>query len=146
MSAKQKQKKNGIKVKLYSEYPFPNRNKIKLDKFQENAIAFFKVNPNSLFKEVESLHNKTILRVAVADKLIAQTCVDCHNSYPGTPRSNWQLGDVRGVLEVEIPMSMISKLNYTTKINTLIYLILFSLIILLSVYFCIKALKNRDID
>ena len=35
----------------------------------------------------------------------AQACVDCHNSWPGTPKNDWQLGDVRGVLEVVTPIT-----------------------------------------
>ena len=36
----------------------------------------------------------------MADKMAAQGCVNCHNAHPQTPKNDWKLGDVRGVLEV----------------------------------------------
>jgi len=32
-------------------------------------------------------------------------CVNCHNTYPQTPIDGWQVGDVRGILEVTMPMA-----------------------------------------
>ena len=32
--------------------------------------------------------------------MVADACVNCHNSHPLTPRKGWKLGDVRGALEV----------------------------------------------
>jgi len=33
-----------------------------------------------------------------------QSCIKCHNTHPQTPKSDWELGDVRGVLEVILPV------------------------------------------
>ena len=33
--------------------------------------------------------------------MVAEACVNCHNTHPQTPRKGWKLGDVRGVLEVD---------------------------------------------
>ena len=44
------------------------------------------------------------MRVAIADNLTEQACVDCHNSHSDTPKNDWKLGDVRGVLEVVVPI------------------------------------------
>ena len=41
-----------------------------------------------------------MVRTAVADTMSAQSCVTCHNSDPNSPKKDWKLGDVRGVLEV----------------------------------------------
>ncbi|MCZ6889067.1 MAG: response regulator, partial [Gammaproteobacteria bacterium] len=32
------------------------------------------------------------------------SCVACHNSHPDTPRNDWKEGDVRGVVEVVVPL------------------------------------------
>ena len=42
-----------------------------------------------------------MVRVALADRMVADACVNCHNSHPESPKTDWKLGDVRGVLEVE---------------------------------------------
>ncbi len=31
-------------------------------------------------------------------------CVDCHNTHPDSPKVDWSVGDVRGVLEVITPL------------------------------------------
>ena len=46
----------------------------------------------------------TVLRVAIADRMVAKVCVDCHNSHPQTPKNDWKIGDVRGVLELITPI------------------------------------------
>ena len=87
-------------VNLYSEYPFPNRADRQLDPFQQAAWDFLVENPTETFSRNEERDGQQIVRVAIADTMIAQGCVNCHNSHPDTPKSDWQLGDVRGVLEV----------------------------------------------
>ena len=39
-------------------------------------------------------------------------CVSCHNTHPDSPKTNWKLGDVRGVLEIIRPLdSIIAQIN-----------------------------------
>jgi adenylate cyclase len=33
-----------------------------------------------------------------------ESCVLCHNTHPDTPRRDWKVGDVRGVLELIRPL------------------------------------------
>jgi methyl-accepting chemotaxis protein len=93
-------KEEGTSLKLYSPLPFPNRKDRVLDKFGEEAWAFLKNNPDKAFHRVESSEGKTVVRVALADKLVAPACVNCHNTLATSPKKDWKLGDVRGVLEV----------------------------------------------
>lgn len=32
-------------------------------------------------------------------------CVTCHNTHPQSPKTDWQVGDLRGVLEITLPLS-----------------------------------------
>ncbi len=98
-------KDKGTTVKLYSAYPFPNRKSRVLDEFQSSAWTFLNKNPDGVYvKEVER-DGKYIMRVAVADKMVAQGCVNCHNAHPDTPKNGWKLGDVRGILEINSDIS-----------------------------------------
>ena len=92
--------KDGTKVSLYSAFPFPNRKQRVLTPFEQEAWEFLSNNPKEKFAREESTEAGTVLRVAVADTMSAQVCVSCHNTHPDTPKQDWQLGDVRGVLEV----------------------------------------------
>jgi methyl-accepting chemotaxis protein len=87
-------------VALYSPYPFPDRKGRQLDDFQRAAWDFLIANPKATFSRGEMRGNKQVVRMAVADIMSAQSCIDCHNSDPRSPKQDWKLGDVRGVLEV----------------------------------------------
>jgi methyl-accepting chemotaxis protein len=92
--------KDDVTLSLYSKYPFPNRKDRKLDEFQQEAWDALTANPKATFSRGEERNGKQIVRVAVADTMVAQSCVDCHNSVAGSPKTDWKVGDVRGVLEV----------------------------------------------
>ncbi len=92
--------KEDTTVSLYSAYPFPLRKDRVLDDFQSEAWAFLSENPDGVFKREETLGDKRVMRVAMADTMSAEGCVNCHNGRADTPKADWKLGDVRGVLEV----------------------------------------------
>jgi len=90
----------GTTLHLYSAYPFPNRTERALDDFQRDAWEFLQSNPSETFHREEVREGKHVVRVAVADRMVADGCVKCHNAHPDTPKTGWKIGDVRGVLEV----------------------------------------------
>jgi methyl-accepting chemotaxis protein len=87
-------------INLYSKYPFPNRRDRQLDPFQQEAWDFLTRNPKASFARNEWHDGHNIVRVAVADIMTGQACVTCHNTRADSPKKDWKLGDVRGVLEV----------------------------------------------
>ena len=92
---------NGTGISLYSDYPFPNRSSRELDEFQTEAWAYLTQNPDESFVRQETDANGDLLvRVAVADRMTVQACVTCHNNRADTPKNDWAIGDVRGILEV----------------------------------------------
>ncbi len=93
-------KSKGTSLNLFSKYPFPNRANRRLDAFQARAWDYLKANPDNSYREEQRVDGRQVLRVAIADKMVADACVNCHNSHPQTPKSDWVLGEVRGVLEV----------------------------------------------
>lgn len=97
--------KEDTSINLYSAYPFPNRKERKMDDFQQKAWNYLKKNPNSKYVRLQEVNGDPILRVAIADKMVAKACVDCHNSRADTPKTGWKLNDVRGVLEVSTNIS-----------------------------------------
>lgn len=89
-----------VAVELYSALPFPWRAaERQLDAFQREAIEVLALHPDKPFIRTETIDGVQVLRYAVADRL-KESCVACHNTYPGTPKTDWSAGDVRGVLEV----------------------------------------------
>ena len=95
----------GTQVRLYSEKPFPWRvQERQLDDFQRQALHHLKEKPDVPFVREEVLNGERVLRYAQADRMTLR-CVACHNSYPSSPRTDWKTGDVRGALEVVLPVS-----------------------------------------
>jgi len=92
--------KSDLNVSLYSAFPFDNRKGRVLSDFQQQAWDFLTANPDDVFSRRETLDGKEIVRVAISDKMVAKGCVACHNSRADSPKTDWKLGDVRGVLEV----------------------------------------------
>ncbi|WP_415892115.1 ATP-binding protein [Neptuniibacter sp. PT8_73] len=92
----------GTQIKLYSFYPFPNRAERQLDEFAIQAWHYLKDNPQSEYiKVLKNEAGARVVRVAIADTLVADACVRCHNSHAFSPKVDWKLGDVRGILEVD---------------------------------------------
>ena len=95
---------DGGRTRLYSKFPFPYPDRSGLsDQFAKDAWAALTKQPDQPFQRIESNNGQPLLRYAIADKM-RKSCVDCHNSHPDTPKSDWQEDDVRGVLEVALPL------------------------------------------
>jgi methyl-accepting chemotaxis protein len=84
---------------LYSNYPYSGRKDRVLDDFQKEAVTFLSANPKGTFSRNDVREGNRVVRTAVADTM-GQSCVNCHNSDPNSPKKDWKLGDVRGVFEV----------------------------------------------
>jgi hypothetical protein len=95
---------SGVFLKLYSAFPFPNRKDRVLDGFMREAVERLAKNPKEVFVRMEDVNGKPMVRVAIADPMVKQACIDCHNSHPLSPKQDWKLGDVRGILEVDKPL------------------------------------------
>src|SRR5262249_38881186 len=50
--------------------------------------------------QYEQRDGKNFVRVAAADTMVTQACVTCHNTTAGSPKTDWKVGDVRGVVEI----------------------------------------------
>ncbi len=46
----------------------------------------------------------------VAPVMMGETCVNCHNSHPESPKHDWKVGDVRGIQEVIVDQPIASNL------------------------------------
>lgn len=135
--------KDNIEIKLYSNYPFPHRKDRVLSDFQKESLSYLVNNPNQIYSKINSINNQEILNVAVADIFFDQTCVNCHNTRLDSPKTNWKLGDVRGIIKVSAPLQ---KSLYLSNDEVLILIIvLMSIILLLGVHYSvISILKSKE--
>jgi PAS domain S-box-containing protein len=99
------QQNEAFRLRTYSDQPFPWREAgRRLDGFQIDALAALTANPDRPFARIESVDSVPMLRYAIADRMQAG-CVACHNRYPGSPKTDWMVGDLRGAIEIQRPMA-----------------------------------------
>ena len=94
----------GTVVRLYSQYPFPHRAPTEsYDAFEKNALEHLVSNPEEPMYSLEEYKGRLSMRYVAAD-VMGEACVTCHNSHPETPKNDWSVGDVRGGIEVIVPV------------------------------------------
>ncbi|QGX98935.1 DUF3365 domain-containing protein [Roseovarius faecimaris] len=129
-------------VELYSPFPFPNRATRQLDSFSEEAWDYLSANPESHLIRSEVVGDQTFLRVAVADTLSSEVCVACHNTAADTPKDDWKLGDVRGVLEVRQNVTDVLASTATLKIELIVAMMIAGFALLGAVLYVTKTITN----
>ena len=135
------QQEEGSLTHYFSDLPFPWRaSQRQLDKFQMDALEALRQNPDQPFIREEVRDGRSVVRLALAD-LMQESCVSCHNKYPGSPYTQWKVGDVRGALEVSMPiyptlLSSDSLINFT--LGTL------TLVAMLGLFLFWRALSSAD--
>lgn len=130
--------KDGVQIKLYSAYPFPNRQSRVLDQFQLDSWRFLSENPNKIYSRTATVDGKEVLKVAIADKMVADACVSCHNTRLDTPKNDWKLGDVRGVLEVTSDLEHAIALGQMTAFKIVMLLMAIFLVVLGAMFYQFK--------
>ncbi len=95
----------GTTTRIYSNFPYPwNKTGGAKDQFERDALTALVQSPDKPFYRVEGYGDERILRFAKAD-LMHESCVACHNSSSDSPKHNWKVGDVAGVLSIAVPLS-----------------------------------------
>lgn len=132
----------GTQVRLYSDQPFPWRvAERSLDDFQKQALQHLKAKPDQPFVREEVLNGVRVLRFAQADRMLP-ACVGCHNSYPGSPRTDWKNGDVRGALEVMLPITQWQLASTGVLNRTFAVLLTLLFCGLLLIWFSIRRIRT----
>ncbi|MBV1876602.1 MAG: DUF3365 domain-containing protein [Pseudomonadales bacterium] len=141
------QRVEGAKVKLYSRYPFPWREASGglRDQFAEQAWQRLNAIPEDSYFEFIQKSEGLSLRFAKAD-VLKPGCVGCHNLHPDTPKNDWRAGDVRGVLEVDLPLDglFVASLSELTE-SFMAYcgILLLVLLLILKIVGDLRAVSRR---
>jgi hypothetical protein len=95
---------SGVQVRVYSDYPFRSRDDGgPHDDFERDALVRLRQDATQPVYSFEDYQGRPVLRYATA-RLMTTSCLDCHNTHPDSPKTDWQEGDVRGVLEIIRPL------------------------------------------
>jgi adenylate cyclase len=92
--------RNGsAKYRFVSDFPFKGRVAHPLDGFEQDAIRALRHDPEASVIDSEGSIFDRQVRVATPVRM-GPVCVACHNTHPDSPKTDWKVGDVRGIQEV----------------------------------------------
>jgi eukaryotic-like serine/threonine-protein kinase len=95
---------SGMQVRVYSRYPWPGRKDGgPKDEFEQRALDWLEQKPDEPFREFTSVGGQRSLVYATARKM-ELSCVKCHNASDRSPKKDWKVGDVVGVLKIVRPL------------------------------------------
>ena len=95
------EQQQNITYRFVSDYPFKDRPVHALDSFETDALSTLRQNPDQQLAQVSATVFSDQVRL-IAPVIMGQACVTCHNSHPESPKTDWKVGDVRGIQEVAI--------------------------------------------
>lgn len=107
-----------ISIQLTSPYPFASRADRHLDQFQQDAWNYFQTSDSDHYSVLEKKAGRMVFRSAAPDRMSQQVCVDCHNRHADSPMRNWEVGDVRGIIEVSLDVT--EQFNGGRKTQTIV--------------------------
>ena len=92
-------------MRQYSDFPYPWRTDGGArDDFERAALLRLRQSKGrETAHEFSEIDGQRVVRYAQA-RIMQRTCVECHNTHPRSPRKDWQVGDVRGVLVLIRPL------------------------------------------
>lgn len=131
----------GYQVRLYSDKPFPWRHDTELDEFEKAALKSLNNNPTGTYWRTQELNGTRVLRYAKAD-VLRESCVECHNTYNGTPKIDWKVGDVRGVLEITRPIASFESVAQQSLQKSFLIMLGIILGMVSLLFIVLKRLKN----
>ena len=96
----------GERVRLVSAYPFPHAGGLgqRMDAFQREAWEFLNRYPEQSFYRVEQVDGRQSLRFSTAGRM-QEECITCHNENADSPKRDWEVGQVGGIVEIVYPLN-----------------------------------------
>ncbi len=96
--------REGFTANLISPWPI-NKDKGIKDEFQRDGFEYLIAHKTGQFVRTDTVAGQPVLRVLMADMAAAKSCVDCHNAHHQSPRHDFQINDLMGGLEIQLPMA-----------------------------------------
>ena len=140
-----REKNPGMSIRNYSNYPFPWRKAEGGPKndFEWEALSKLLENPDRPYYHIDRVGGVPTLKYAEAD-ILKPSCVSCHNTYPGTPKTDWKIGDVRGVLEIIQPLGAFKAETQGGLRDTLIMMSGLSVVGIAGLTLSIRSLRRNS--
>lgn len=105
------QRGGNISYRFVSDYPFKGRAQHNLGVFELNALVDLRKtrDPQDRVSQIGGSLFERDIRMAVP-VIMGTGCVSCHNTHPDSPKTDWKVGDVRGIQSVTITQPLAENL------------------------------------
>ncbi len=92
-----------VRYRLISQWPI-NKNNAPANEFERTALKEVQMHPNSPHSSTIGAGEGQVFEAVYADVAVSTACVQCHNSHPNSPKSDFKIGDVIGGLLISFPL------------------------------------------
>jgi serine phosphatase RsbU (regulator of sigma subunit) len=136
-------KDDDVTLRLFSPFPFKNRQDRVLDDYDKAAWAALSKDPDTPFVRQMKIGEHQVVKVGIADRMVSQVCVDCHNSHPDLERKGWKLGDLRGVFQITTTIEdLLDNGQHDSKLLMLLMVLGTAIIVAISMAISRRAVKS----
>ncbi len=96
--------KSGLNFRLISLWPISFNNSA-ANEFERNGLVSVSVNPLRPYMGKLKRGRKTYFQAVYPDFAVSESCVECHNAHPKSPKRDFQLDDMMGGMVVSFPLN-----------------------------------------
>ncbi|MFZ1747581.1 MAG: DUF3365 domain-containing protein [Nitrospirales bacterium] len=93
-----------VRYRLISQWPI-NKDNAPANEFERMALKEVQIHPNRPYSSTIGVGERQVFQAVYADVAVSTVCVQCHNSHPNSPKSDFKIGDVIGGLLISFPLS-----------------------------------------
>jgi hypothetical protein len=92
-----------VRYHLISQWPI-NKANAPANEFERMALKEVQMHPNRPYSSTIRGGEGQLFEAVYADVAVTTACVQCHNSHPNSPKSDFKIGDVMGGLVISFPV------------------------------------------
>lgn len=92
-----------VRYHLISLWPI-NKANAPSTEFERRGLQEVEAHPHRAYYGTIERDGTRLFGAVYADAAVNNVCIECHNSHPKTPKSDFQLGDVMGGLLITFPL------------------------------------------
>jgi class 3 adenylate cyclase len=90
-----------VRYRFFSDFEFKGRAPHAFDDFELKALSDLRHDASQVIWDVSgSILDRRVRRISPI--VMEQGCVSCHNGHPASPKTDWKVGDVRGIQEIDV--------------------------------------------
>jgi Protein of unknown function (DUF3365) len=93
-----------VRYHLISQWPI-NKANAPANEFERMALKEVQMHPNRPYSSTIKGGEGQLFEAVYADVAVTTACIQCHNSHPNSPKSDFKIGDVMGGLVISFPLS-----------------------------------------